>query len=92
MADCYWLTETQFERIKSYFPRPFGKSRVDNRRVIGGIIHVSRNGLRWKDAPEVYGPHKALYNRFVRWSRKGVFIESLAAWRGASKIQTSCTV
>ncbi len=32
-----------------------------------------RNGLMWKDAPSAYGPHKTLYNRFVRWSQAGVF-------------------
>jgi putative transposase len=47
--------------------------RVDDRRVISGIIHVIRNGLMWRDAPAAYGPHKTLYNRFVRWSRAGVF-------------------
>jgi transposase len=41
--------------------------------VISGIIHVLRSGCRWKDAPEVYGPCKTLYNRFVRWARKGVW-------------------
>lgn len=73
MSDHYWLTEPQLERIKSCFPRSHGRPRVDDGRVISGIIHVIRNGLRWRDAPEVYGPHKTLYNRFVRWSRKGVF-------------------
>jgi len=73
MSDCYWLTEPQLERIKPYFPRAHGRPRVDERRLISGIIHVIRNGLRWRDAPEVYGPHKTLYNRFVRWSRMGVF-------------------
>jgi putative transposase len=48
-------------------------SRVDDRRVVSGIVHVIRNGLRWRDAPAVYGPHKTLYNRFVRWSRMGIF-------------------
>lgn len=43
--------------------------RVDDRRVVSGIKH----GLEWKDAPEEYGPHKTLYNRFIRWSRLGVF-------------------
>src|SRR6204780_4760132 len=47
--------------------------RVDDRRVISGIIYVIRNGLQWKDAPKPYGPHKTLYNRFVRWSLLGVF-------------------
>jgi len=47
--------------------------RVDDRKVISGIIHVIRNGLRWRDASAVYGPHKTLYNRFIRWSKRGVF-------------------
>jgi putative transposase len=55
MSDQYWLSEAQLERIKPYFPRSHGRPRVDDRRVIGGIVHVIRNGLRWRDAPEVYG-------------------------------------
>jgi putative transposase len=73
MSDYYWLTEAQLERIRPYFPRSHGRPRVDDRRVISGIIHVIRNGLRWRDAPEVYGSHKTLYNRFIRWSRMGIF-------------------
>ena len=85
MSDHYWLTEDQLKRIKPYFPRSHGRPRVDDRRVISGIIHVIRNGLRWRDAPEVYGPHKTLYNRFVRWSQMGVFdriFSGLAAGSG----------
>jgi len=48
-------------------------SLVGDRRVVSGIIYVIRNGLKWRDAPVVYGPHKTLYNRFVRWSRMGIF-------------------
>jgi transposase len=73
MSDHYWLTEAQLERIRPHFPRPRGRPRIDDRRVISGIIHVIRNGLRWRDAPEIYGSHKTLYNRFVRWSRLGIF-------------------
>ncbi|AFW02762.1 transposase [Gluconobacter oxydans H24] len=46
---------------------------MDDRRILSGIVYVIRNGLQWKDAPKVYGPHKTLYNRFIRWSRLGVF-------------------
>ena len=53
--------------------------RVDDRRVISGIVFVIRNGLRWRDAPREYGPHKTIYNRFVRWSRLGVFSKIFAA-------------
>lgn len=53
---------------------PFSRcSRVDDRRVVSGIIYVIKYGLQWQDAPDEYGPHKTLYNRFVRWSRLGVF-------------------
>ena len=73
MRHLFWLTDNQMRRIMPYFPRSHGKPRVDDRRVISGIIFVLRNGLRWRDAPSEYGPHKTLYNRFVRWSRMGVF-------------------
>ena len=42
---------------------------MDDRRVVSGIIYVIKHGLQWKDAPDEYGPHKNLYNRFVRWSK-----------------------
>jgi transposase len=46
---------------------------VDDRRVLSGIIFVIWSGLRWRDPPGAYGPPKALYNRFIQWSRLGVF-------------------
>ena len=73
MSDLIWLSDAQMERIKPYFPLSHGVARVDDRRVISGIIFVIRNGCRWRDAPSDYGPHKTIYNRFVRWSRLGVF-------------------
>lgn len=54
------------------FPPVAWRPEVDDRRIVSGIIFVIRNGLRC-DAPSVYGPHKMIYNRFVRWSRLGVF-------------------
>jgi transposase len=73
MSDAYMLSRAQLLRMKPYFPQPHGKPRADDGRVISGIVYVIRNGLRWKDAPKVYGSYKTLYNRFVRWSRMGVF-------------------
>jgi transposase len=70
----YWLSEDQFARLVPLLPDDTrGVPRVDDRRVISGIVHVLRSGCRWKDAPAVYGPHKTLYNRFVRWAAKGVW-------------------
>ena len=73
MGDLIWLSDAQMRRIEPYFPLSHGVPRVDDRKVISGIIFVIRNGLRWRDAPKEYGPHKTIYNRFVRWSRLGVF-------------------
>jgi transposase len=55
---------------------------VDDRRVLSGIIFVIKGALRWRDAPAGYGPHKTLYNRFVRWTRMGVFDRIFAALAG----------
>ena len=49
------------------------------------IIYVIRNGLQWKDAPKGYGPHKTLYNRFIRWSRLWVFNRVFAARAGEGR-------
>ena len=73
MGDLPLLSESQMRRIEPYFPLSRGRARVDDRRVLSGIVYVIRNGLMWRDAPPSYGPHKTLYNRFVRWSRAGVF-------------------
>jgi transposase len=73
MSGQFWLSKEQIERLRPHFPKARGKPRVDDRRVLSGILHVLRNGLRWQDAPPIYGPHKTLYNRFARWSRLGIF-------------------
>lgn len=73
MSGLFLLSEAQMARIAPHFPLPHGVPRVDDRRVVSGIVYVIKHGLQWKDAPKGYGPHKTLYNRFIRWSRMGVF-------------------
>ena len=73
MSDLLLLSEAQMRRIASCFPLSAGIPRVDDRRILSGILFVIRNGLRWRDAPSAYGPHKTIYNRFIRWSQLGVF-------------------
>jgi transposase len=70
MTDLFLLSEAQMARPSPHFPLAHGVPRVDDRRVVSGIVYVIRNGLQWKDAPKAYGPHKTLYNRFIRWSRR----------------------
>ena len=84
--DVFWLSEGQFERLRPLLPTDTrGVRRVDDRRVISGIVHVLQSGCRWRDAPLCYGPRKTLYNRFVRWAAKGVWegvLRTLAASGG----------
>ena len=58
MGDVFLLSERQMARISPFFPLAHGVPRVDDRRVVSGIVYVIRNGLQWKDAPRDYGPHR----------------------------------
>ena len=44
-----------------------------DRRVIRGNVHVLKSGCRWCDCPEGYGPPTTIYDRLVRWARRGVW-------------------
>jgi transposase len=73
-ANLFWLNDDQWRRIEPYLPTDVrGKDRVDDRRVISGILHILRSGCRWKDCPPEYGPPTTIYNRFVRWAERGVW-------------------
>ena len=73
MSNLFWLTEAQMARLRPFFRKSHGVPRVDDRRVLSGIIFINRNGLRWCDAPKEYGSPKTLYNRWKRWGDKGIF-------------------
>ena len=79
MTEFFHLSRAQMRRIEPFFPQSCGLPRFDDRPVISGIIHVIRHGLQWRDEPRGYGPHKTLYDRFVRWSCFGVFERIFAA-------------
>src|SRR6202171_39837 len=70
----FWLSDEQWARIEPHLPTDVrGVERVDDRRVISGIVHVLKCGCRWCDCPEAYGPPTTIYNRFVRWARRGIW-------------------
>ena len=74
MSDLFWFTDEQWARIAPLLPnKPRGVPRVDDRRVLSGIVHALKSGGRWSDCPRDYGPKKTLYNRFVRWADKGIW-------------------
>ena len=73
-SNLFWLNDEQWQKIAPVLPTDVrGKARVDDRRVISGILHVLKSGCRWCDCPPEYGPSTTIYNRFVRWARRGVW-------------------
>ena len=70
----FWLSDEQWKRIEPFLPTDVrGVERVDDRRVISGIVQVLKSGCRWCDCPAAYGPPTTIYNRFVRWARRGIW-------------------
>ena len=92
MRDLFWLTDEQMARLERFFPKSHGRPRVDDRRVLSGIIFVNRNGLGWRDAPADYGPAKTLYNRWRRWSGMGVFARMMAGLAAEAEAEAPKTV
>jgi transposase len=88
MADFFWFSDAQWARIEPLLPTGTrGMKRVDDRRVLSGIVHALQSGGRWGDCPEhVYGPKKTLYNRFVRWAERGVWEGIFSALAGANEV------
>jgi mannitol 2-dehydrogenase len=97
MADFFWFSDAQWARIAPHLPMDVrGKKRVDDRRVLSGIVHALKCGGRWADCADVYGPKKTLYNRFVRWAERGIWEDIFRALAGAEEtadrlfIDSSC--
>ena len=96
MSDFFWFSDAQWARIEPLLPTDVrGMKRVDDRRVLSGIVHALKSGGRWADCADVYGPKKTLYNRFVRWAERGVWERIFSALASADEadrlfIDSSC--
>jgi len=89
----FMLSDEEWVRIEPYLPRGRrGAHRVDDRRVISGIIHMLRTGARWRDCPAAYGPSTTIYNRFNRWSKQGVWEDVFYALSGSSGVIDTTSV
>jgi len=83
----FWLSDEEWSRIEPWLPRGRrGAHRVDDRRVISGIIHMLKTGARWRDCPAEYGPYTTIYNRFNRWSKQGVWEDVFYTLTGSSGV------
>ena len=83
----YWLDDASWAVIEPLLPTGRrGAHRVDDRRVISGIMHMLKTGARWRDCPADYGPYTTIYNRFNRWSRQGVWEDIFYALTGSTGV------
>ena len=70
----FWLTAEQFNKIKPLLPSKSREvPRVDDRRVLSGIIFCLQLDIVGQTCSAEYGSAKTLYNRYKRWSEAGVF-------------------
>jgi transposase len=76
------LTDEEWQLLEPLLPAQRKSARVDDRRILNAIFYVLRTGMPWRDLPERYGPYTTAYNRFNRWSRRGIWkcvFDTLAA-------------
>lgn len=87
MRDHFWLSNEAWAALEPHLPKNQpGARRVDDRRVISGILHILKTGGRWRDVPPEYGPAKTIYNRYARWARRGVWQRIFAKVAAAGSI------
>jgi transposase len=89
----FWLSDEAWAALEPHLPKNQpGARRVDDRRVISGILHVLKVGCRWCDCPIEYGPSTTIYNRFNRWSRRGFWLKLLDALVDAGAVTKSTAI
>ena len=84
MSRLFWLNDEQWAVIEPLLSQVHtGPERVDDRRIISGILHRLREGCTWRAVPEIYGPYTTVFNRYNRWSKRGLWQGIFATLAGS---------
>ena len=68
------LTDEQWHQIQDLLPaRPGPKSKRGDRLFVNAVVYRARTGVPWRDLPSRFGPWKTVFNRFDKWSKRGVW-------------------
>ena len=73
------LTDGQWRLIEPLLPVPRwrrggpGRPRRDPRRMLDGMLYLTKTGCPWALLPPTFGPWKTVYGYFNRWTRQGVW-------------------
>lgn len=93
MTALFWLSDKQWAAIEPHLPKNQpGARRVDDRRVISGILHVLKTGCRWIDTPPAYGPPTTICNRFHRWSHRRFWVKLMEALAATAAVTTITSI
>ena len=93
MSAGFWLSDRAWGAIEPLLPKNQpGARRVDDRRVISGIIQVLKTGCRWQDCPAGYGPSTTIYNRFNRWSHRGLWARIFATLSARAELPDDLSI
>lgn len=79
------LSDEEWELLEPLLPKARKSARVDDRKIMNAIFYVLRTGMPWRDLPERYGPYTTAYNRFNRWSRRGIWKQIFDVLAGKSR-------
>src|SRR5258708_26293678 len=86
MSNNFWLNDGQWASIAPLLPMVHtGPVRQDDRRIISGILHRLREGCRWRALPAEYGPYTTVFNRYNRWSKRGLWQDIFAVLAGSAE-------
>ncbi len=67
------LSDEDWALLEPLLPKGRKSARVDDRKIVNAIFYVLRTGMPWRDLPARYGPYTTVYDRFNRWSRRGIW-------------------
>jgi len=76
-----WLRDDQFERIAGLLPGKAsdpGRTAANNRLFVEAVLWIARTGSPWRDLLSEFGSWNSIYQRFARWSRRGVWHQIFA--------------
>ena len=93
MARLFWQSDEAWAVVEQHLPRGKpGRPRVEDRRVISGILHVLKTGCRWRDVPAEYGPPTTVYNRYNRWSQRGLWVRPFERAAASGEVPTELMI
>ena len=75
------LTDEQWQPLAPLLPKQkplTGRTNLDHRTVVNGILWILKTGAPWRDLPERYGKWQTVASRFYRWRKDGIWSQIFA--------------